>query len=132
VPEGPPTKDIGHPTLMAAGDATEAAPGPPKSPTVAPNPRPGYTSPALRLDRSCFEPLPRPPTPGVTGEYTPAATTRAGVPRDPSEASQAPGSDKRFGHGSDREAQPRNHPPRSPAPGRNAITHAASVPLPSE
>src|SRR5690606_17650609 len=41
------------------------------------------------------------PRRGVTGEYTPVATARAGVPP------QA-GNSRRFGHGSDGEAQPRN------------------------
>src|SRR5690606_9457312 len=53
----------------------------------------------------------KPPTPGVTGEYTPAANTRSGV----SLAALEPGSStltgKGSGHGGSGEAQPRNLSP---------------------
>src|SRR5690606_28898003 len=52
------------------------------------------------------QPLRKPPTPGVTSEYTPAANTRAGVSR----VRKGEGS----GHGGSGEAQPRNLSPGRP------------------
>ncbi|MFD0322800.1 hypothetical protein [Lysobacter gummosus] len=75
-PEGPSHKDLAAfaPGRQAPGP-DGANPGP-----VAPNPGPGYTFAALRPVRPSSGPRPQPPTPGVIGEFTPAATARAGVP----------------------------------------------------